>query len=68
VAVTSVDVNQVAIREIKKLLNIKSDREVINEGIMLLLARARQRRSLERMLTREFSDDQMSPPIVDYPL
>jgi hypothetical protein len=68
VAVTSVDVNQEAIREIKKLLNITSDREVINEGIMLLLARARQRRALERMLTREFSDDQMSPPVVDYPL
>jgi hypothetical protein len=68
VAVTSVDVNREAIREIKKLLNIKSDREVINEGIMLLLARARQRRSLERMLTREFSDDQMNPPVVDYPL
>ena len=67
-AVTSVDVNQEAIREIKKLLNIKSDREVINEGIMLLLARARQRRALERMLTREFSDDQMNPPAVDYPL
>jgi hypothetical protein len=68
VAVTSVDVNQEAIREIKKLLNITSDREVINEGIMLLLARARQRSALERILTREFSDDQMSPPIVDYPL
>lgn len=67
-AVTSVDVNQEAIREIKKLLNITSDREVINEGIMLLLARARQRSALERILTREFSDDQMSPPIVDYPL
>lgn len=67
-AVTSVDVNQEAIREIKKLLNITSDREVINEGIMLLLARARQRRALERMLTREFSGDQMSPPVVDYPL
>jgi hypothetical protein len=66
-AVTSVDVNQEAIREIKKLLNITSDREVINEGIMLLLARARQRRALERMLTREFSDDQMIPPVVDYP-
>jgi hypothetical protein len=68
VAVTSVDVNQEAIREIKKLLNITSDREVINEGIMLLLARARQRRALERMLTREFSDDEMSPSVVDYPL
>jgi hypothetical protein len=67
-AVTSVDVNQEAIREIKKLLNITSDREVINEGIMLLLARARQRRALERMLTREFADDQMRPPVVDYPL
>lgn len=67
-AVTSVDVNQEAIREIKKLLNITSDREVINEGIMLLLARARQRRALERMLTREFSDDEMSPSVVDYPL
>ena len=67
-AVTSVDVNQEAIREIKKLLNITSDREVINEGIMLLLARARQRRALERMLTREFSDDELSPSVVDYPL
>lgn len=67
-AITSVDVNHEAIREIKKLLNMKSDREVINEGITLLLAQARQKRALERLLKREFAEDEMSPSIIEYPL
>lgn len=67
-AVTSVDVNHEAIREIKNLLNMKSDREVINEGITLLLAQARQKRTLDRLLKREFGADEMNPPVIEYPL
>lgn len=67
-AVTSVDVNHEAIREIKKLLSLKSDREVINEGITLLLAQARQKRTLERLLKRKFANDEMNPPVIEYPL
>ena len=67
-AVTSVDVDQAAIREVKKLLNMKSDREVINEGVALLLAKARQKDALRRIGKRAFTDEEISGTTVSYPL
>ena len=67
-AITSVDVDQAAIREVKKLLNMKSDREVINEGVALLLAKARQKDALRRIGKRVFSDEDISGARVSYPL
>ena len=67
-AITSVDVNQAAIREVKKLMNMKSDREVINEGVALLLAKARQKDALRRISKRVFSDEDISGATVSYPL
>ena len=67
-AITSVDVDQAAIREVKKLLNMKSDREVINEGVALLLAKARQKDALRRIGKRAFTDDEISGTTVSYPL
>lgn len=67
-AITSVDVDQAAIREVKKLMNMKSDREVINEGVALLLAKARQKDALRRIGQRVFTDDEISGATVSYPL
>ncbi|WP_281640507.1 hypothetical protein [Aurantimicrobium minutum] len=67
-AVTSVDVDQAAIREVKKLLNMKSDREVINAGVELLLAKARQKDALRRIGKRAFTDEEISGTTVSYPL
>lgn len=67
-AITSVDVDQAAIREVKKLMNMKSDREVINEGVALLLAKARQKDALRRIGQRVFTDDEISGTTVSYPL
>lgn len=67
-AITSVDVDQAAIREVKKLMNMKSDREVINEGVALLLAKARQKDALRRIGQRVFTDDEISGATVNYPL
>lgn len=66
-AITSVDVDQAAIREVKKLLNMKSDREVINEGVALLLAKARQKDALRRIAKRVFTDDEVGGVTVSYP-
>lgn len=66
--VTSVDVDRDAIAEIKSLLNLKSDREVINEGIQLLLARARQKKALKRMSNRSFNPEQLDATVIQYPL
>lgn len=67
-AITSVDVDQAAIREVKKLLNMKSDREVINEGVALLLAKARQKDALRRIGQRVFTDEEISGTTASYPL
>lgn len=67
-AITSVDVDREAIAEIKSLLNLKSDREVINEGIQLLLARARQKKALKRMANRSFTAEQLDATVIQYPL
>ena len=67
-AITSVDVDQAAIREVKKLLNMKSDREVINAGVELLLAKARQKDALRRIGKRAFTDEEISGTTVSYPL
>lgn len=67
-AITSVDVNQEAIREVKRLLNLKSDREVINQGVALLLAKARQKDALRRIGQRTFTDDQMSGKTIPHSL
>jgi hypothetical protein len=68
VAITSVDVNQDAIREVKQLLNMKTDREVINEGVALLLAKARQKDALRRIGQRSFTDEEISGDTISYPL
>lgn len=67
-AITSVDVDQTAIREVKRLLHMKSDREVINEGVALLLAKARQKDALRRIGQRSFTDEQISGETIAYPL
>jgi hypothetical protein len=68
VAITSVDVNQDAIREVKQLLNMKTDREVINEGVALLLAKARQKDALRRIGQRSFTEEEISGDTISYPL
>jgi hypothetical protein len=67
-AITSVDVNQEAIREVKQLLNMKTDREVINEGVALLLAKARQKDALRRIGQRTFTDEEIAGETISYPL
>ena len=67
-AITSVDVNQDAIREVKQLLNMKTDREVINEGVALLLAKARQKDALCRIGQRSFTEEEISGDTISYPL
>jgi hypothetical protein len=67
-AITSVDVNQEAIREVKQLLNMKTDREVINEGVALLLAKARQKDALRRIGQRTFTDEEIAGETIPYPL
>lgn len=67
-AVTSVDVDQDAIREVKRLMNMKTDREVINLGISLLLARARQKEAVKRMAKRAFTPEEIEPKTVSFPL
>ena len=67
-AITSVDVNQDAIREVKQLLNMKTDREVINEGVALLLAKARQKDALRRIGQRSFTEEEISGDTISYPL
>lgn len=67
-AITSVDVDQAAIREVKRLLNLRSDREVINEGVALLLAKARQKDALRRIGQRSFTDEEIAGETISYPL
>ena len=65
-AITSVDVDKDAIREVKKLLNMKSDREVINAGVQLMLARARQKEALRRMAARPLTEEQLNAAVIEY--
>jgi Arc/MetJ family transcription regulator len=65
-AITSVDVDRELIAEIKRLTNMKTDREVIHEALKKQLALARQDEFLARMKTRVFFDDQLNAPVVDY--
>jgi Arc/MetJ family transcription regulator len=67
-AITSVDVDQAAIREVRELLGLKSDREVINQGVALLLAKARQKDALRRIKQRTFTDDQLEDTTIKYSL
>lgn len=67
-AVTSVDVDRDAIREVKRLTGIKSDKEVINTAVMMMLVRARQRSTIKRMAKHKFADEQLNATVIDYPL
>jgi hypothetical protein len=53
---------------VKQLLNMKTDREVINEGVALLLAKARQKDALRRIGQRTFTDEEISGGTISYPL
>jgi Arc/MetJ family transcription regulator len=67
-AITSVDVDQEAIREVKRLTGMKSDREVIREAVAMLLVRARQRATLRQMAEHPFTDEQLNATVIEHPL
>lgn len=67
-AITSVDVDRDAIREVKRLTGMKSDKEVINTAVKLMLVRARQRQTIKRMAKHTFTDEQLNANVIEYPL
>lgn len=67
-AITSVDINKEALREIKELKGFKTDREAIDDAILMSLARARQDLFFTWLAEHPFDDDQINPQKIDYPL
>ncbi len=66
-AITSVDIDRELMTEIKRLTNMKTDREVIHEALKKQLALARQGEFLARMKTRVFTDAEIAAPVIVSP-
>lgn len=67
-AITSIEIDREALDELKRARSIKTDREAVNQAIQRDLARARQAAALERIAGRVFSEEDLSPTPVAYPL
>ncbi len=63
-----VDVDKELVQAVKRLTGSKTHGEVVHDALRKTLAMARQAELLRRMETRVFSDEQLTPITVQYPL
>jgi hypothetical protein len=68
VAITSIDIDRDLLRDAKVLLDAQTNREAVHRALEYTVTMQRQRLAFERISQREFVDDQISAPRIDYPL
>lgn len=64
--VTTIDLDQAMLDTAKELTGARSNRDVVNRALKTLIAVKRQPAATERMLSREFADEQIQAPVVRY--
>lgn len=65
---TSIDIDREVLDELKRARSIKTDREAVNQALQRDLTQARQTEALQRIASRVFLDEDINPPVIEYPL
>jgi Arc/MetJ family transcription regulator len=65
-AVTSIDLDQAMLDTAKALTGARTNRDVVNRALQTLIAVRSQPAAVERMLSREFTDEQTHAPVIRY--
>lgn len=66
-AVTSIDIDRELLHDAKELLDAPTNREAVQRALQYTITMHRQRLAFERIARREFSDEQIQAPKIDYP-
>ena len=65
-AITSIDIDRTLLHDAKELLGATSNREAVQRALQYTVTMQRQRLALERISRREFTDEQIDAPKIDY--
>lgn len=67
-AVTSIDIDRGLLRDAKEVLDASTNKEAVQRALEFTITMQRQRLAFDRISQREFADDQIDAPAIDYPL
>lgn len=65
-AVTTIDLDQAVLDTAKELTGARTNRDVVNRALQTLIAVRRQPAVVERMVHRDFSEEQVHAPVEHY--
>ena len=65
-AITSIDIDRTLLHDAKELLGATSNREAVQRALEFTITMRRQSLALERISRREFTDEQIDAPKIDY--
>lgn len=65
-AVTSIDIDRDLLRDAKELLDAPTNRDAVQRALQYTITMQRQRLAFGRISQREFTDDQINAPRIDY--
>lgn len=65
-AVTTINLDQPVLDAAKRLTGARTDRDVVDLALRTLIAVRQQTDAVERIISRDFSDDQIGAPVIDY--
>lgn len=65
-AVTSIDIDRDLLHDAKELLDAPTNKEAVQRALQYTITMQRQRLAFERISQREFTDEQIHAPKIDY--
>lgn len=65
-AITSMDIDPELLAEAKRLLSASSNREAVQRALQYTISKERQILAFERIASRDFDDEQVNAPKIDY--
>ena len=63
-AITSIDIDPIELRAAKEVAGTSSNRETVDLALRTLIAVRRQPAAVERIIGRQFDDDQLDAPTI----
>ncbi len=63
-AITSIDIDQDDLKQAKELTGARSNRETVDLALRTLIAIRRQPAAVERIISRQFTRDQIDAPTI----
>lgn len=63
-AITSIDIDQLQLKQAKQLAGTKSNRETVDLALRTLIAVRRQPSAVERIIARRFEPSQIDAPTI----